>query len=145
MNCKNSLTVTVSLELGNLDDYKATPTRLGQKAMLLLLLLDDYSMWSNKVQDRYSHRSVFERKIRGQCKSHLQKTKMVSSGFVLLRPCHLHIFKEKQAKSVWSNMLIIRSFFSWKKNLVPSPSKTAVGPQEIYENKFKSPKSKHEL
>ena len=115
MNCKNSLTVTVSLELGNLDDYKATPTRLGQKAMLLLLLLDDYSMWSNKVQDRYSHRSVFERKIRGQCKSHLQKTKMVSSGFVLLRPCHLHIVKEKQVTSVWSNMLIIRSFFLLKK------------------------------
>ena len=38
-----------------------------------------------------------------------------------------------------------QKFFLLKKNLVPSPSKTAVGPQEIYENKFKSPKSKHEL
>ena len=79
MNCKNSLTVIVSLELGNLDNY---------------------SMRYNKVHDRYSNRSIFERKIRGQLKSHLQKAKMVSSGFVLLRPCHLHIVKEKQVTSV---------------------------------------------
>jgi hypothetical protein len=36
-----------------------------------------------------------------------------------------------------------KKFFSLKKNSVPSPSKTAAGPQEIYENKFKIPNIKY--